>query len=60
MCVCVLLGQISHLQTVQRVRLGEHLELGELPDESDRFVLRLDVDLILLPDLKQKKTKHEC
>lgn len=40
---------------MQRVRLGEHLELGQLADESHRLVLGLDVDLVLFTDLKQQK-----
>lgn len=44
----------SHLEAVQRVRLGEHLELGQLANESHRLVLCLDVDLVLLTDLRQQ------
>lgn len=39
---------------MQRVGFGEHLELGQFPDESDGFVFGLDVDLVLLPDLQHK------
>ena len=46
---------MRHLETVERVRLREHLELGQFPDESDRLVLGLDVDLVLLTDLETQK-----
>lgn len=48
---------VTHLETMQRVCFGEHLELGQLPDEPDGFIFGLDVDLVLLPDL-QHKEKH--
>lgn len=44
----------THLETMKRVCFGEHLELGQLPDESDRFILCLDVDLVLLPNLQHR------
>lgn len=39
---------------MKRVCFGEHLELGQLPDESDSFILCLDVDLVLLPNLQHR------
>ena len=45
----------SHLETVKRVSLWEHLELGQFSDKSDRFIFGLDVDLVLLTHLRHKQ-----
>lgn len=45
-------ASFTHLETLKCVCLREHLELGQLADKSDGFILGLDVDLILLPNLE--------
>ena len=47
------------LQAVQCVCFGEHLELSQLSDEPDGLVLGLNVDLVLLTDLKHTAARED-
>ena len=49
----MVVGEVKEelLDAEERVHLGEHLELGHLPDEPADLQFGLNVDLILLPDV---------